>query len=109
MGKTHDFTNIHWGEEFSLDLPLENVQGAATGQGTLRAGDRVVLCIQCRVDEVEHYVNAPEIWQAKISLEKPISLETITVPQPLQRVKRLMAQFRHCLFGSTSNLPQSVD
>jgi hypothetical protein len=104
MGKAHDFTNIHWGQEFALNVPLENIQGIATGQGTLKSGDHIVLCIQCRVDEVEYYINAPEIWQAKISVEKPISLETVTEHRPLQRVKRLVAHFRNSLGGSSQTL-----
>jgi hypothetical protein len=109
MGKSHDFTNIHWGQEFALDVPLENVQGIATGQGTLKSGDRIVLCIQCRVDEVEYYINAPEMWQAKISVERPISLETITAHKPLQRVKRLVAHFRNALGRSSQTLAHPAD
>jgi hypothetical protein len=97
MGKTHDFTKIHWEQEFSLTAPLENVQGTATGQGALKSGDRIVLCVQCRVDEVEYYSNAPDIWQARISFEKPISLETITESNPLYLIQRLVTHFRNSL------------
>jgi hypothetical protein len=90
---THDFTKIHWGQEFALNAPLETMKATATGQGTLKSGDCVILCVQCRVDEVEYYINAPDIWQAKISFEKPISLETITPNNPLQPVQKLIAHF----------------
>jgi hypothetical protein len=94
MGRKHDFTKIHWNQEFALTAPLETVKATATGQGALESGDCIILCIQCRVDEVEHYINAPDIWQAKISFEKPISLETITQNNPLQPVQRLVEHFK---------------
>jgi hypothetical protein len=97
MGETHDFTKIHWGQEFDLNVPLENVQGIATGQNTLKSGDFILLCVRCRVDEVEYYSNEPDLWQAKISFEKPISLETITETNPPQPLQSLMAHFRNSL------------
>jgi diguanylate cyclase (GGDEF)-like protein len=40
---------------------------------------------------VEYYINAPEIWQAKISFEKPISIENLTESNPLQTIKTLLS------------------
>jgi hypothetical protein len=94
MGRKHDFTNIHWGQEFALTAPLETVKATATGQGALESGDCIILSIQCRVDEVEYYINAPDIWQAKISFEKPISLETISPNNSLQPVQKLIEHFK---------------
>jgi hypothetical protein len=94
MSETHDFTKIHWGQEFALTAPLETVKATATGQNTLKSGDCIVLCIQCRVEEVEYYINAPDIWQAKISFEKPVSLETVTQNNPLQAVQNLVEHFK---------------
>jgi hypothetical protein len=108
MGKTHDFTNIHWGQEFDLNVPLENVQGIATGQNTLKSGDFILLCVQCRVDEVEYYGNEPDLWQAKISFEKPISLETITENNPLQPLQSLMAHFRNSLHQFSARMKPKV-
>lgn len=97
MEKTHDFTKIHWGQEFALDVPPESFQGNATGQSTLKSGDHIILCIQCRVDEVEYYCNEPDLWHAKISFEKPISLETITENNSLQPIQRLISHGRNSL------------
>jgi hypothetical protein len=109
MEKTHDFTKIHWGQEFALDVPPESFQGNATGQSTLKSGDHIILCIQCRVDEVQYYCNEPDLWQARISFEKPISLETITENNPLQPVQSLMAHFRNSLHQFSERMkPKSI-
>lgn len=92
MSKTHDFTNILWGEEFDIEAPFENVQITVTGQGSLESGDHIVLCIKCHVDEVQYYSNAPEIWRAKFSVEKPISLDNIVEKNPLQTIQKVIAQ-----------------
>lgn len=91
MGKTHDFTKIVWGQEFIFEAPLESIQGAVTGQGALEAGDHIVLCLKCRVEEVEYYINAPEIWQARVTLQKPVSLENIAENNPLQTIRNVIA------------------
>jgi hypothetical protein len=109
MGKSHDFTNIHWGQEFALDVPLENVQGIATGQNALKSGDHIILCVRCRVDEVEYYSNESDLWQARISFEKPISLETITENKPLQPIQQLITRFRNFLGRARQPLSQPTD
>jgi hypothetical protein len=106
MGQTHDFTKIHWGQEFALTAPLETMKATATGQSALKSGDCVVLCVQCRVDEVEYYINEPDIWQAKISFEKPISLETITPSNPLQPVQKLI-EYCKASFNQYFNTPST--
>jgi hypothetical protein len=109
MGTIHDFTNIHWGQEFALAAPLENVQGTATGQNALKSGDHIVLCVRCRVDEVEYYSNESDLWQARISFEKPISLETITENKPLQPIQQLITRFRNSLGKTSQPLSQPAD
>ena len=109
MGTTHDFTNIHWGQEFALAAPLENVQGTATGQNALKSGDHIVLCVRCRVDEVEYYSNEPDLWHARISFEKPIALETITENKPLQPIQQLLAHLRDSWGGTSQSLSQPAD
>ncbi|WP_404788901.1 hypothetical protein [Altericista sp. CCNU0014] len=107
MNRNHDFTNIHWGQEFSIEAPLDSVRGTVIGQGNLKSGDCVVLCIQCRVSEVERYIDTPEIWQAKISVEKPIALETVTQSNTMQAIQNSIAQFRESLtkpFAQIKNL-----
>jgi diguanylate cyclase (GGDEF)-like protein len=97
MGKTHDFTKILWGKEFVVEAPLEGVHGTMTGEGQLAAGDEIVLCVKCRVDEVEYYTNT-EIWQAKVSFDKPISNESDLQGSPLQSVKNLVTQLGDALY-----------
>lgn len=92
MSKTHDFTNIVWGEEFDIEAPFENVQVIVTGQGSLESGDHIVLCIKCHVDEVQYYSNAPEIWRAKFSFEAPVSLDNVVEKNPLQAIQKVIAQ-----------------
>jgi hypothetical protein len=107
MEKTHDFTKIDWGQEFALTAPLETVKATVTGQGTLKSGDCIILCIQCRVDAVEDYINTPDIWQAQISLEKPISLETITQNNSLQPFQKLIEYFKASFNQSFNNVPST--
>jgi diguanylate cyclase (GGDEF)-like protein len=92
MSKTHDFTNIVWGEEFDIEAPFEDVQVTVTGQGSIESGDHIVLCIKCHVDEVQYYSNAPEIWRAKFSVEEPISLDNVVEKNPLQTLQKVIAQ-----------------
>ncbi len=66
MVKTLDFTNIDWEHEFAISAPIEGIVGTITGQGQLAPGDRIVLCFQCHVNEVERYSNPPDIWRAEI-------------------------------------------
>jgi diguanylate cyclase (GGDEF)-like protein len=97
MSQTHDFTKIAWGDEFVIDIPIEGIDGTITGQGTLAAGDNIVLCLKCRVNEVHEYPGTPELWQASISLEKPISIEEGTEGGALKAVKNLIAQWGDAL------------
>jgi hypothetical protein len=106
MSETHDFTKIHWGQEFALTAPLETVKATITGQNALKSGDCIILCVQCRVDEVEYYINAPDIWQAKLSFEQPVSLETITPNNPLQPVQNLIEHFK-ASFSQYFNTPST--
>lgn len=97
MSQTHDFTKILWGDEFFLEAPLQQVEGVVTGQGTIARGDRIVLCVQCKVDAVEHYVDTPDLWQAKISFEAPVSTESIAEGTPLQGVKSFITHLGETL------------
>jgi diguanylate cyclase (GGDEF)-like protein len=97
MSQTHDFTKILWGDEFFLEAPLQQVEGVVTGQGKIARGDRIVLCVQCKVDDIEHYVDTPDLWQAKISFESPVSAESVAEGTPLQGVKTFMAQLGETL------------
>jgi diguanylate cyclase (GGDEF)-like protein len=106
MGKTHDFTKILWGKEFVIEAPLAGIQGTMTGEGQLAAGDEIVLCVKCRVDEVEYYTNT-EIWQAKVAFEKPISNESDLQSSPLQSVKNLVTQLGDALYQE--NLYQRIE
>jgi diguanylate cyclase (GGDEF)-like protein len=92
MSKTHDFTKILWGEEFVLEAPLETVQGTMTGQGALAAGDEIIVCVKCRVEAVEHYIDTPDLWQANVTFEQPISLEVLPEKNPLQALRNLLSQ-----------------
>jgi hypothetical protein len=88
--QSHNFTNIHWGQEFVIEFPYEQAKGSLIGQGSLRSDDRIILCIQCRVEEVDYYGNEPDLWQARIALEKPISLETIVSCKMSRFLKSLL-------------------
>jgi hypothetical protein len=77
LGKIIDFTKIAWGEEFTFEAPLRGVKGTITGQGSLRSGDYVILCINCCVEKVEPQVNTPTAWKAKISFGVPMSVDSI--------------------------------
>ena len=92
MTQTHDFTKISWGDEFAIDAPIEGINGTITGQGTLAAGDHVILCVKCRVNEVHTYPDTPELWQASISLEQPVAIED-GESGALRAVKGLVAQW----------------
>lgn len=93
MTQIHDFTRISWGNEFVIDAPIEGISGTITGQGSLAAGDYVVLCVKCRVDEVQSYPGTSELWQASVSLEKPVSVEDVIEGGPLRAVKNLIAHW----------------
>ena len=75
MGQKHDFTNILWGEEFAIDSSLDRTQGVITGQGQMAAGDTILITVRCHVEDVDHYPNTSDIWQARVSFENPVSLE----------------------------------
>jgi diguanylate cyclase (GGDEF)-like protein len=97
MTQTHDFTKIQWGDEFFLEAPLQGVDGVVTGQGTIARGDRIVLCVQCTVEAVDHYLDTPDMWQAKISFEAPVSADSLAEGRPLQGVKSFMTQLGETL------------
>jgi diguanylate cyclase (GGDEF)-like protein len=97
MAKTHDFTKILWGNEFVIEAPLEGIQGTLTGEGQLAKGDRILVCIQCSVDEVEYYPNAPDVWQARVSFEKPVPIEP-TTDSPIQSIRNLISELGDALF-----------
>jgi diguanylate cyclase (GGDEF)-like protein len=97
MAKTHDFTKILWGNEFVIEAPLEGIPGTLTGEGELAKGDRILVCIQCSVDEVEYYPNAPNVWQARVSFEKPVPVEA-TSDSPIQSIKNLISELGDALF-----------
>ena len=96
MTQTHDFTKISWGDEFAIDAPIEGIIGTITGQGELAAGDHIILCVKCRVNEVHAYPNAPELWQASISLEQPVAAED-GESGALKAVKGLVAHWGDAL------------
>jgi diguanylate cyclase (GGDEF)-like protein len=97
MTQTHDFTKILWGDEFFLEAPLKGVDGVVTGQGNIARGDRIVLCVQCTVDAVDHYLDTPDLWQAKISFDAPVSTDSLAEGGPLQGVKSFMTQLGETL------------
>ncbi|WP_404785651.1 GGDEF domain-containing protein [Altericista sp. CCNU0014] len=97
MTQIHDFTGISWGEEFAIDAPLTGISGTITGQGELAAGDHILLCVKCKVEEVEKYRDASDIWQARISVEMPVSIEEMTEGDPLRPVKMLLSKWRGTL------------
>jgi diguanylate cyclase (GGDEF)-like protein len=97
MTQIHDFTRIAWGNEFVIDVPIEGINGVITGQGPLVASDHIVLCIKCRVDEVQNYPGTSDLWQASISLETPVSVEEVIEGGPLRAVKNLIAQWGDAL------------
>jgi diguanylate cyclase (GGDEF)-like protein len=97
MGQTHDFTKILWGDEFVIDTSLKDAQGVITGQGPLAAGDEIILCVKCRVDEVEEYTNVSDMWQARISFEVPVSSEVLTEGSPIRAVKGLVDQLSEAI------------
>jgi diguanylate cyclase (GGDEF)-like protein len=97
MTQIHDFTRISWENEFVIDAPIEGINGTISGQGPLVAGDHIVLCVKCRVDEVQNYPGTSELWQASIVLEKPVSVEDVIDGGPLTAVKNLIAQWGDAL------------
>lgn len=92
MPRVLDYTRITWEEEFSFDAPLNQINGVMTGEGPLEAGDEVILCFRCRVDEVERYGDEPDRWQASLSFLKPVSLNTLSETPQLQLMKQLMGK-----------------
>ncbi len=97
MTQIHNFTQISWGNEFVIDAPIEGINGTITGQGPLVAGDHIVLCVKCRVDEVQNYPGTPDLWQASVLFEMPVSIEDVTDGGPLRAVKNLIAQWSDAL------------
>jgi diguanylate cyclase (GGDEF)-like protein len=95
--QTRDFTRISWGDEFVIDAPIEGIAGTITGQGNLVAGDHIVLCVKCRVDEVENYPGTPDLWQASISIEQPVSVDDAIEGGALRAVKNLVAHWGDAL------------
>ncbi|MGF1603385.1 MAG: diguanylate cyclase domain-containing protein [Thermosynechococcaceae cyanobacterium] len=89
MSHLRDYTKINWDNEFSLDAPLDGIEGSITGEGAIESGDEIVLCIRCKVDEVERYANAPERWRAGISELTPVSIETLSEKSQVQLIEQL--------------------
>ncbi|PZD73859.1 Phytochrome-like protein cph2 [Acaryochloris thomasi RCC1774] len=92
MPRVLDYTKINWEEEFSFDAPLNDIEGVITGDGPLDAGDEVVLCLRCRVDEVERYADDPDRWRASLALLKPVSIDTLSETPQLQLLKQLTSR-----------------
>jgi diguanylate cyclase (GGDEF)-like protein len=97
MTQIRDFTRISWGNEFFIDAPIEGISGTITGQGPLVAGDRIVLCVKCRVDQVETYPGTLELWQGRVVVETPVSIEEVTESGPMKAVNNLIAQWGDAL------------
>ncbi|MBW4553040.1 MAG: GGDEF domain-containing protein [Aphanocapsa sp. GSE-SYN-MK-11-07L] len=97
MGTTLDFTNIDWEHEFAISAPIEGVVGTMTGQGQLADGDKIIFCLQCHVNEVEYYSNASDIWRAEISLQGPVSINSIPGKNRLESVKNIIAKLGDAL------------
>jgi diguanylate cyclase (GGDEF)-like protein len=89
MSHLRDYTKIDWEEEFSFDAPLDTIQGSISGEGAIESGDEIVLCMRCKVDEIERYANTPERWQAGISGLTPISIETLSENSQVQLIEQL--------------------
>lgn len=92
MPRVLDYTKITWEEEFSFDAPLNEINGVISGDGPLEAGDEVVLCLRCKVDEVERYADHPDRWRASLSFLKPVSLNTLSDTPQMQLLKQLTAK-----------------
>jgi diguanylate cyclase (GGDEF)-like protein len=92
MPRVLDYTKINWEEEFSFDAPLKDISGVITGDGPLDAGNEIVLCLRCKVDEVERYADDPDRWRASLSFLQPVSIDTLSETPQLQLLKQLTSR-----------------
>jgi diguanylate cyclase (GGDEF)-like protein len=93
MTQIHDYTKLAWGDEFMLEAPLEGITGEMIGQGDVQPGDSILVCVRCRVVEIEHYAEPPDMWRAKVSFLAPSSMEELSEPVKFQLLKQAATQF----------------
>lgn len=92
MARILDYTKINWGEEFSFDAPLQDINGVISGEGPLETGNEIFLCLRCQVDEVERYSDTPDRWRASISFLHPVSIESLSEKSQVQLIRQLTTQ-----------------
>lgn len=92
MSRVLDYTKISWEEEFSFDAPLNSIDGVISGDGPLDPGDEIVLCLRCRVDEVERYADDPDRWRASLAFLNPVSIDALSDTPQMQLLKQLTSR-----------------
>lgn len=43
MARNHNYTNLKYGEDFTLELTNEGITGDMIGQGNIKAGDYITI------------------------------------------------------------------
>ena len=68
MAKTHNYTNIICGKDFTLEIANDGLTGDMIGQGHIKEGDYIVITIsdKYRVIEVEYYSEPPDMWRGTV-------------------------------------------
>lgn len=68
--KTHDYTNRHWGHDYTFS-PIDNgAKGELMGWGTgIEAGDYLIIqngdgSTRYQVEEIEYFSNPKDMWKA---------------------------------------------
>lgn len=92
MARVHDYTQRNWDNDPTLDAPLQEIQGTLTAQTPMNPGDEVILCLRCRVDEVERFAEQPTAWKAHISFLAPVSTKVVSAAAPPQRLRQIVQQ-----------------
>jgi diguanylate cyclase (GGDEF)-like protein len=94
MAQLHDYTQINWGDEATLDVSLDQINGEISGLSPLNVGDDVVLCLRCRVNAVESLPSReqPQTFKAKISFIEPVSVGGATSAAPPQFLHQMIQQ-----------------
>ncbi|MEO0377181.1 MAG: diguanylate cyclase, partial [Cyanobacteria bacterium P01_A01_bin.17] len=107
MAQVHDYTQSNWDDDATLDAPLREIQGTITAQTPMKAGDEVILCLRCRVDEVESFTAQPAAWKARISFLAPVSTKVVSAAAPPQRLRQIVQQLGTAI--QHSNLFQQLE
>lgn len=112
MAQVHDYTQANWGNDVTLDAPLQAIQGVITGHNPagakpVKSGDEIVLCLRCHVDNVEDTETVPESRRAYISFVAPVNADAAS-PQFLhQLVQQLGSSLQHS--GLLPQMERTVD